>query len=179
MFLENKTGECFFPLSTIKKFHVEVVFFLAWLHDLSWEVKIVYLFFFLEDTSRKFLILLLSYFAVFWLQMSSTFATIFADCHGLSCVHVRASSYTALFRVSLGGVGLKCVGLAQKISARCNTGAYVCSFLFVCIFILCLALSHIYVFLFHQRVPSDLEVGYESQYWPELKPFSITECCAA
>ena len=35
----------FFPLSTIKKFHVEIVF-VAWLRDLSWEVKIVYLFFF-------------------------------------------------------------------------------------------------------------------------------------
>ena len=116
-------------------------------------------FFFLEDTSRNFLILLLSYFAVFWLQISSTFAIIFADCHGLSCVHVRASSYTALFRVSLGGVGLRCVGLAQKISARCNTGSYVCFFFFICIFILCLALSHIYVFLFPRRVPSDLEVG--------------------
>ena len=150
----------FFPLSTIKKFHVEVVF-VAWLRDLSWEVKIVDLFFFQEDTSRKFLILLLSYFPVFWLQISSTFAIIFADCHGLSCVHVRASSYTALFRVSLGGVGLRCVGLAQKISARCNTGSYVCFFFFICIFILCLALSHIYVFLFPQRVPSDLEVGYE------------------
>ena len=76
-------------------------------------------------------------------------------------MHVRASSYTGLFRVSLGGVGLRCVGLAQKISARCNTGSYVCFFFFICIFILCLALSHIYVFLFPQRVPSDLEAGYE------------------
>ena len=102
-------------------------------------------FFFQEDTSRKFLILLLSYFPVFWLQISFAFAIIFADCHGLSCVHVRASSYTGLFRVSLGGVGLRCVGLAQKISARCNTGSYVCSFFFICIFFLCLALSHIYI----------------------------------
>ena len=54
-----------------------------------------------------------------------------------------------------------CVGLVQKISARCNTGSYVFSFFFICIFILLLALSHIYVFLFPQRVPSDLEVGHE------------------
>ena len=122
-----------------------------------------------EDTSKKFLILLLSYlpvlflfcFVLFWMQISSAFAIIFADCHGLSCVHVRASSYTGLFRVSLAGVGLMCVGLVQKISARCNTGSYVFSFFFICIFILLLALSHIYVFLFPQRVPSDLEVGYE------------------
>ena len=73
---------------------LEVVF-LAWLRDLSWEVKIVYPSFFQEDTSRKFLILLSPYFPVFWLQVSS--AIIFADCHDLSCVHVRASSYTALW----------------------------------------------------------------------------------
>ena len=84
-------------------------------------------FFFQEDTSGKFFILLLSYLPVFWLQISSAFAIIFADCCGFSCVHVRASSYTALFRVSLGGVGLRCVGLAQKISARCNTGSFVFS----------------------------------------------------
>ena len=105
------------------------------------------------NTSRKFLILLLSYFPIFWLQISSAFATIFADCHGLSCVHVRASSYTALFQVSLSGVGLKCVGLAQKISARCNTGFYVFSFFFICIFILFLASSHICFFIPSARSP--------------------------
>ena len=49
----------FFPLSTIKKFYAEIVF-VAWLRDLSWEVKIVYLFL-QENTSRKFFILLLFY----------------------------------------------------------------------------------------------------------------------
>ena len=113
---------------------IEIVF-VAWLRDLSWEVKIVnFFFFFQEDTSRKFLILLLSYFPVFWLQILSAFAIIFADCHGLS------------YQVSLGGVGLRCIGLAQKISARCNTGFYASSFFFICIFILFLALWHIYVF---------------------------------
>ena len=74
---------------------------------------------------------------------------------------MRTGSYTGLFQVSLGGVGLRCVGLVQKISARCNTGSYVFSFFFIWIFILLLALSHIYVFLFPQHVPSDLEVGHE------------------
>ena len=83
-------------------------------------------------------------------------------------MHVRASSYTGLFRVSLGGVGLRCVGLVQKISARCNTGSYVFSFFFIFIFILLLALSHIYVFLFPQRVPSDLEVGNEKSILDEV-----------
>ena len=149
----------FFPLSTIKKFRVEIVF-VACLRDLSWEVKIVYLFF-QEDTSEKFLILLLSYLPVFWLQISSAFAIIFADCHGLSCVRVRASSYTALFRVSLRGVGVRCVGLAQKISAHCNTGSYVLSFFFICIFILFLALSHMYVFF----IPSARSLRFGSRLW--------------
>ena len=147
----------YFPLSTIKKFHVEIVF-VAWLRDLMRSKNS--LSFFSKDTSGKFLILLLSYLPGFWLQTSSAFTIIFADCHGLSCVHVRASSYTALFRVSLRGVGLRCVGLAQKMSARCNTGSYVFSFFFVCFLFSSL---HYYVcmfFPFPQRVPSDLEVGY-------------------
>ena len=159
IFPENKTGKCF---STFH--HQEIPRRNSICSVTAWPFmrnKNFLSFFFQEDTSRKFLILLLSYFPVFWLQISSAFAIIFADCHGLSCVHVRASSYTGLFRVSLGGVGLRCVGLAQKISARCNTGSYVFSFFFICIFILLLALSHIYVFLFPQRVPSDLEVGRE------------------
>ena len=114
----------YFPLSTIKKFHVEIVF-VAWLRDLMRSKNS--LSFFSKDTSEKFLILLLSYLPGFWLQTSSAFIIIFDDCHGLSCVHVRASSYTALFRVSLRGVGLRCVGLAQKISARCSTGSFVFS----------------------------------------------------
>ena len=160
MFPENKTGKCFFhfPPSRNSTYRNSICRVTAWPFMRS---KNCSSFFFQEDTSRKFLILLLSYFPVFWLQISFAFAIIFADCHGLSCVHVRASSYTGLFRVSLGGVGLRCVGLARKISARCNTGSYVFSFFFIWIFILLLALSHIYVFLFPQRVPSDLEVGHE------------------
>ena len=56
--------------------------------------------------------------------------------------------------------GLRSVSLAQKISARCNTGSYVFSFFFICIFIIFFALLHI-CFLFPQRVPPDLEGGYE------------------
>ena len=74
---------------------------------------------------------------------------IFADCQGFSRMHARASCYTALYRVSLRGVGPRCVGLAQKISARCNTGSYFFSFFFICIFILFLALSHLHFFLIH------------------------------
>ena len=160
MFPENKTGKCFFhfPPSRNSTYRNSICRVTAWPFMRS---KNCSSFFFQEGNSRRFLILLLSYFPVFWLQISSAFAIIFADCHGLSCVHVRASSYTGLFRVSLAGVGLMCVGLVQKISARCNTGSYVFSFFFIWIFILLLALSHIYVFLFPQHVPSDLEVGHE------------------
>ena len=42
-----------------------------------------------------------------------------------------------------------------------NTGSYVSSFYFICIFILFLTSSHMYVFLFLQCVPLDVEVGYE------------------
>ena len=75
--------------------------------------------------------------------MSSAFAIICADFQGLSCVQGRASWYTAPFRVSLRGVRPRCVGLARKISARCNTGSYVFPFLFICIFILSCIITHV------------------------------------
>ena len=97
---------------------------------------------------------------------------IFADCQGFSPMHVRASCYTALCRVSLRGVGLRCVGLAQNISARCNTGSYVFSFFFICIFILFLALSHLHVFFNPlSAFPQIWKKAIKSQYWPKLKPF--------
>ena len=94
--------------------------------------------------------------------MSSVSAIIFAECHGPSCVCVRGIWYTALFRVSLRGVRLRCVGLAQKISVRCkrasNTGSCGFSFSLICIFILSLALSYMYVFFLILSAPtSDLE----------------------
>ena len=107
----------------------------------------VCLFFFTRKHFQKVLNLSVILFACFLQQISSAFAIIFADCLGLSCVHVRASWYTALFRVFLRGVRPRCVGLTRKISAHCNTGSYVFSFFFIFIFILFLALSHMYVIL--------------------------------
>ena len=127
----------------------------------NFTLRFFFFFFLQENTCRKFLFLLLFYLPVFLLQISSAFAIIFATCHGLSCVHVRARWYTAPFRVSLRGVGPRCVGLARKISARCNTGSYVFSFSFHLYFY---SLSYIIIqvfFLFPQCVPSNLEVGYE------------------
>ena len=153
-FPENNTGKCIshFPPSrnsTQKQYlQRDCVTF----HE---KQKLFIFFFFPGRHFQKVINLFVILFSCSLTAISSTFVIIFADCHGLSCVHVRASSYTALFRVSLGGVGLRCVGLAQKISARCNTGSYVFSFFFICIFILFLALLHIFIFLFPQRVPSD------------------------
>ena len=156
MFPENKTGKCFFhfPPSRNSTYRNNICSVNAWPFMRSKNC----LSFFQEDTSRKFLILLLSYFPAFWPQISSAFAIIFADCHGLSCVHVRASSYRTLFRVSLGGVGLRCVGLAEKISARCNTGSYVFSFFFIhslpCI------ITHLCFF-----IPSARSLRFGSRLW--------------
>ena len=150
----------FFPLSTIKKFHVEIVF-VAWLRDLSWEAKIAYLFFFkktLLESSLSFCYLICLFCDCkyhLYLPLFSLIVMAFPAC---TCEPVRTQHSSNFFS---RGVGLRCVGLAQKISARCNTGSYVFSFFFICIFILLLALSHIYVFLFPQHVPSDLEVGHE------------------
>ena len=149
----------FFPLSTIKKFHVEIVF-VAWLRDLSWEVKIFFFF-----SRRHFWKVLNPSVILFACLLTANiicicyyFLLIVVAFPACTCepVHIQHSFE---FLCMLPGLGW--VGLAQKISARCNTGSYVFSFFFICIFILLLALSHIYVFLFPQRVPSDLEVGYE------------------
>ena len=87
---------------------------------------------------------------------------------------------TNTHRVSLRGVGFRCVGLAQKISARCksasNTGSYVFSFFFICVFILFLAFSYMHAFLFPQRVPSDLEAGYEKSTLTRPETLFITIC---
>ena len=138
IFSENKTGKCFFPLSTIKNFHTEIVF-VVWLRDLSWEVKIVCLFL-QESTSRKFLILLLFYLPVFYCkyrQQLLLFSLIVIAFPACTCESV--DRYTAPFLVFLRGVRLRCVGLTRKISAHCNTGSYVFSFFFIFIFILFLA----------------------------------------
>ena len=125
----------FFLLSTIKKFHVQEQYLQGYCVTFH-EKSTLFIFFFSRRHFQKVLNPSVILFSCFRLQISFTFAIIFTDCHGLSCVHVRASSYTGLFRVSLGGVGPRCVGLARKISAHCNTGSYVFSFFFIFIFIL-------------------------------------------
>ena len=85
---------------------------------------------------------------------------------------MRASSYTTLFRVSLRGVGPRCVGMAQKIT---RVPMFSTFSLFVFLF------SSLYhstctFFLFPQRVPSDLEVGDEKSILTRTETFSITTC---
>ena len=103
--------------------------------------------FFFQDISRKFFILLLSYFSIFLT------ANIIFICYFFSLIIMAFPACTC-------EPGLRSVSLAQKISARCNTGSYVFSFFFICIFIIFFALLHI-CFLFPQRVPPNLEGGYE------------------
>ena len=128
--------EMLFPLSTIKKFHAKIVF-VAWLRDLSWEVKVVYLFFlfFQGNTSRKFWTFQLFYFPVFWLQIPYAFAIIFMACHVMAF-----PTWTCELHCVVSGQRFRCVGLVQKISARCkkanNTVPCVFSFFFICAFIL-------------------------------------------
>ena len=150
----------FFPLSTIKKFHVEIVF-VAWLRDLSWEVKIVYLLF-QENTSRKFFIPLLLYLPVFWLQISSAFAIIFADCCGLSCLHLRASSYTALFRVFL-----RVVGPGSKKNLHAATRAPLFSPFSLIFFVFSSLHYHtcICVLFFFFLIPSTHSLRFGSRMW--------------
>ena len=111
--------------------------------------------FFKKNTSRKFLILLLFYLPLFWMQIST-------ECHDLSYVHVQPSWYTTLFWISFRGVVLRCIGLAQKMSARwkraSDTSFYVLSFYFPFFFfsILFLALSHVSFFFNSLRFGSRL-----------------------
>ena len=117
--------------------------------------------FFQEDTSEKFLILLLSYLPVFWLQISSVFAIISADCHGLSCVHVRASSYTALFRVSLHAIGLRVSRFGSKDICTLQHG-FLCFLLFLHLDFHSLAciITHLCFF-----IPSARSLRFGSRPW--------------
>ena len=71
-------------------------------------------------------------------------------------VHIQRSFE---FLCVLSGLGW--VGLAQKVSARCNTGSYVFFFFFICIFILFLALSHMHVYF----SPSVRSLRFGSRLW--------------
>ena len=100
-----------------------------------------------ENTSRKFLIFLLSYLPVFYCKYRLhllSFSLIVLAFPACTCESVGIQHSFEFF---LRGVRPRCVGLARKIFAHCNTGSYVFSFLFVFISILFLALSHMYVIL--------------------------------
>ena len=141
----------------------------AWNFLMVGSGKIQYIIvFFHENTSGKFLILLLLYLPIFWLQISSVFAIIFADYHGLSCVNVWASWYKALFQVSLRGVGLKCVGRALV----CRSGSkdictlqpgFLCSLLFICwhFYSLSCVITKVCIFL----IPSTRSHRFGSRFW--------------
>ena len=100
-----------------------------------------------ENTSRKFLIFLLSYLPVFYCKYRLhllSFSLIVLAFPACTCEPVGIQHSFEFF---LRGVRPRCIGLARKTSAHCNTGSYVFSFLFIFIFILFLALSHMHVIL--------------------------------
>ena len=126
MFPVNKTGKSFFSFLTSRNstYRNSICSVTAWPFMRSKNCLI----FFFRDTSRKFLILLSSYFPVFWLRISSAFAIIFTDCYGLSCMHVWASSYPTLFQVSLGGVGLRFGSRLWKVNIDQNWNPFLSLF---------------------------------------------------
>ena len=152
-----------FQPSTIKKFHAKILF-VAWLCDLSWEVKMFHLFF-QGKTSRKFLSLLLIYLPVFWLRISS--------CHGLSCVHVRASWYEFHCVVCRCGWLKRYLHAAKVQATRVPMLSPFSLFVFVSSFL------HYHIcmfFLFPLCIPSDLKIGYEKSILTRTETLSLTTC---
>ena len=95
-------------------------------------------------------------------------------------MHVRASCYTTLFRVSLSGVGFRCVGLAQKISkAAKGQATRVPVFSPFFLFLILFSFLHYHIcmfFLLPQRISLDLEVGYEKLILTRTKTLSAADC---
>ena len=137
-----------FPLSTIKKFHLEIVF-VVWLRDLSWEVKIVFF-------SLSFCHLICLFFDCKYNLHLPLFSLIVMAIPACTCEQVHIQH----FRVSLRGVRHKCVGLAQKISARCNTSFYFFPFSFF-VFLFSSLQYHMYVFF----IPSARSLRFGSRLW--------------
>ena len=143
--------------------HLEIprigIVFVGLLRDLSRQVKIVH-FFFQEDTSRKFLILLLSYFPFFdckrhlHLLLFSLIVMAFSACT-CELVHIQ-DSFEFLWVVS----GLVCRSGSKDICALQHGFLYFLLFLYLYFNSLACIITHL-CFLFPQHVPSDLEVGHE------------------
>ena len=160
-----------FPLCTIKKFHVEIVF-VAWLCDLSWEVKIVFLFFKKAppESSLSFCHLICLFFDCKYHLHLPLFSLIVMAFPACTCeqVHIQHSFE---FLCVVSGISVY-FWLKRDLRAATRVSMFSPFSLFVFLF----SSLHYHTcmfFLILRRVPSDLEVGYDlkSQYWPELKPF--------
>ena len=135
-------------------------------------------FFFQEDTSGKFLILCYLICLSFDCKYHLHLLLFFADCCGFSCVHVRASSYTALFRVSLHAIGLRVSRFCSKDICTLQHG-FLCFLLFLYLYFHSLAciITHLCFF-----IPSARSLRFGSRLWKVnidqnlLKLFSITIC---
>ena len=155
--------EKFLSLSTIEKFHAEIVF-VTWLRNLSWEEKIVYLLF-RENTFRKFLNLPLFYLPLtliivlvchYFRRMSWPFLHTRAS----QLIHRTLSSFFAWRQAQVSKSGSKDIWTLQNGKQH----GFPC-FLYL-YFILFLALSYMY----------DLEVGHEKSIFTRTETFSITIC---
>ena len=155
--------EKFLSLSTIEKFHAEIVF-VTWLRNLSWEEKIVYLLF-RENTFRKFLNLSLFYLPLtliivlvchYFRRMSWPFLHARAS----QLIHRTLSSFFAWRQAQVSKSGSKDIWTLQNGKQH----GFPC-FLYL-YFILFLALSYMY----------DLEVGHEKSIFTRTETFSITIC---
>ena len=103
--------------------------------------------------THSLLILPLYYFPVFWLQMSSAFAIIFADCSFLWCQALVCRS------------GSKDICTLQH--------GFLCFLLFIYLYFYsfpCI-ITHVCYFNFLAPFPQIWKYVTKSQYSPELKPF--------
>ena len=104
-----------------------------------------------------------------------------AEFHGLSCVHVQASWYSALLRVSLCGVGFRCVGVLKRFvhagkGQATRAPMFSPCYLFIVVFLFSFLYCRACIFFFVQLVPSDSEVGDEKSVLTRTKTLSITIC---
>ena len=146
----------FFPLSTTKKFHTEIVF-VAWLRDLSWEIKIVYLFFTRKNFNKIFNLSV----ALFSCFLPANIVYIYYYFRWLSWPFLRARPSQFIYSaLSSFFAWCRACGSGTKDICTLQHG-FPCFPLFLCIFIIFLALSHMYIIL----IPSARSLRFGSRLW--------------
>ena len=134
--------------------------------------KLFIFFFFQENTSRKFLNLLLFYLPVFCLQISYGFAIMsrpFLRARASQLVRSTLSSFFARCRAKVCRSGSKDICTPQK--GKQHGFPYFLLLLYLYFYSLSRIIIHVCF-----CVPSDLEVGYEKSILTRTETFSITIC---